>query len=172
MRRKLSSTAVCPELERAAKKFGYAILSMEKKETNEKGNPRRMYCQVKCQCGNVFESIEKNLLSWNTRSCGCLQRQKSTKHGMSEIPTYNVWKNMVQRCMNIDHPSYEYYGGRGITVCQEWAESFVAFQRDMGNKPDDLELDRIENDEGYSKMNCQWIAHIDNMRNKRQRQPI
>lgn len=82
------------------------------------------------------------------------------------IGTYNAWYSMIDRCSNEKNKFYGYYGGRGISVCQEWA-TFDAFFRDMGEKPPGMQLDRRENNEGYSKANCRWVTPLQNGNNKR-----
>lgn len=88
------------------------------------------------------------------------------KHGMRHTRVYNIWKHMTQRCRNIRHHRYEYYGGRGITVCQEWLE-FANFYRDMGDPPFKYSIDRINNNLGYYKENCRWASHQEQMSNTR-----
>lgn len=78
-------------------------------------------------------------------------------HGMSRSPTYVCWNNMIQRCTNENRQDYQYYGGIGITVCSEWYK-FKNFLEDMGIKPKDLTLDRIDVDKGYYKENCRWAT--------------
>jgi hypothetical protein len=86
-------------------------------------------------------------------------------HGMTGTPTRNCWLNMIQRCTNEKHPSYHRYGGRGITVCEEWL-TFENFFRDMGTKPDDLTLDRIDNNGNYCKINCRWATRLEQKLNQ------
>lgn len=81
--------------------------------------------------------------------------------------TCNVWNSMIQRCTNPKHKAYKDYGGRGITICEEWLNSYEDFYRDMGKKPEGLEIDRIHNDFGYSKDNCRWTTRSINMQNTR-----
>lgn len=81
--------------------------------------------------------------------------------------TYNSWSGMIQRCLNPKHPRYADYGGRGITVCNLWSNSFEAFLADMGECPDDFVMDRRDNDKGYCKDNCQWVSHAVSALNKR-----
>ncbi len=70
---------------------------------------------------------------------------------------YNSWSNMRRRCLDKEDGSYENYGGRGITVCDRWSNSFLSFIEDMGDKPfSNYSLDRIDNDKGYYKENCRW----------------
>lgn len=86
-------------------------------------------------------------------------------HGLTDSAEYRVWQDMKTRCSNKSHKSYNRYGGRGIHVCARWENSFSSFYKDMGNKPSKIhQLDRIDNDKGYSKENCQWITPTENVR--------
>ena len=89
------------------------------------------------------------------------------KHGMKGSPEYNAWQNMKKRCYNKNTPNYDKYGGRGITICDEWRYSFINFYKDMGDKPfKDYSLDRIDNNKGYSKSNCRWASRTIQNRNQ------
>lgn len=86
-------------------------------------------------------------------------------HGMKKTPEYQVWQNLKKRCNNITHKNYMYYGGRGISVCESWDTSFINFYNDMGKRPfPEAQIDRIDNDKGYSKDNCEWVSPLQNMR--------
>jgi hypothetical protein len=87
-------------------------------------------------------------------------------HGKRKDPIYYVWRSMKQRCLNKNHKNYDRYGGRGITVCDEWLNSFENFYRDMGDRPKGLSLDRIDNNKGYSKENCRWTTFKNQSRNR------
>lgn len=90
------------------------------------------------------------------------------QHGMSRTPEYRTWVGMIQRCTNENGPNYRHYGGRGITVCEKWTNSFMAFLEDMGKRPSpEMSLDRINNDLGYSKENCKWATKLEQSRNTR-----
>ena len=82
-------------------------------------------------------------------------------------PLYSTWCGMKSRCNNPNNPHYKNYGGRGITVCAEWSISYHAFIADMGLKPVGTTLDRIDNNQGYSKANCKWSTHKEQQRNQR-----
>lgn len=89
------------------------------------------------------------------------------KHGLSRTPTYRAWLDMRYRCRNPNNKAYKNYGGRGITVCKEWNESFAAFLADMGECPEGLSLNRQNNELGYFKDNCRWTTVEVQQRNKR-----
>ena len=77
---------------------------------------------------------------------------------MYKTATYTSWQCMKERCYNKKNVAFKYYGGRGITVCDEWKDSFINFLADMGEAPKGLTLDKIDNDKGYSKGNCRWAT--------------
>jgi len=83
------------------------------------------------------------------------------KHGMSRAPIYRVWAAMITRCSDPKYKKYKYYGGRGITVCDRWLR-FENFYEDMGERPSGLQIDRIDNDKGYSPDNCRWVTAKEN----------
>lgn len=130
--------------------------------------------KCKCDCGNYVVVVSGNLRSGHTRSCGCLRSDTITEHdkkraihGMSRTKIYITWNNMKSRCMNPQNISYSNYGGRGITVCERWL-SFENFIADMGpTYKQGLQLDRIDNNKGYSPDNCRWVTHKENQNNKR-----
>jgi hypothetical protein len=90
----------------------------------------------------------------------------SKLHGMRKTSTYASWDNMKQRCQNINHKRFAEWGGRGITVCEDW-QTFSGFFADMGVKPAGSQIDRIDNNKGYYKDNCRWVSGSENCRNTR-----
>lgn len=94
-------------------------------------------------------------------------------HGMSrrakglQTLSYKRWIGMKDRCYNPNNAMYPHYGGRGLTVCPEWVNSFDCFHADMGDAPEGKSLDRIDNDKGYSKDNCKWSTPSEQTKNRR-----
>ena len=128
---------------------------------------------VRCFCGSERES------QWNgalrSQSCGCLTndllRRVRTVHGHSKVDrygsaTWKSWKSMLDRCEHPLHNSYPNYGGRGISVCARWHE-FRLFLADMGERPDGMQIDRINNEGNYEPGNCRWTTAKVNARNRR-----
>jgi hypothetical protein len=138
-------------------------------------SPRTRW-RAACDCGNTWEGLGSQLTTGHTQSCGCSRadanRARQQTHGMRDTRVYAIWNAMRQRCTNPNQPHYERYGGRGITVCPEWLESFEKFYADMGDPPtDDHSIDRIENDRGYEPGNCRWATRVEQQANTRPRRP-
>jgi hypothetical protein len=127
----------------------------------------------KCICG-VKKTIDGNhLKSGAIKSCGCLKKEankkigiKSFTHGKTKTKEYYIWGSMIQRCTNQKNKNYKDYGGRGITVHKDWL-SFKTFFADMGEKPENHQIERINNNLGYSKNNCKWATKKENSQNSR-----
>lgn len=89
-------------------------------------------------------------------------------HGETKSPTHRTWSRIKNRCYNLNYEHYKDYGGRGITVCDRWKDSYIAFKQDMGEKPDrNSSIERIDVNSGYSKTNCKWASALEQGRNKR-----
>ena len=121
---------------------------------------RKMRVRVCEVCGKSDE-IRLDNKSEVCRSCATKKQHErqplNMTHGMSGSSMYRIWEAMIQRCRNQDHPWYPKYGGRGITVCDEWMD-FAKFYDDMQGRTDGFHLHRIDNDAGYSKDNCKWVS--------------
>lgn len=132
----------------------------------------------KCDCGNVKIVSSKHLcIGGSINSCGCILKEINTKRlkthgytktGNKQISEYYAWHSMKDRCLNQNHHAYKNYGGRGITICDEWKDSFECFINDMGFKPTKKHtLDRINNELGYYKDNCRWALMTVQNKNRR-----
>lgn len=138
-----------------------------------KGIGKRML-RIRCSCGFIADRAFGSVVNGYSKSCGCAHYAahsvRQTKHGHSKrkeaTETYMIWNSMKQRCVNPKNKGYKRYGGRGIQVCARWLESFDNFLLDMGEHPKGMQLDRIDNNSGYSKENCHWVTSKENNRNK------
>lgn len=117
----------------------------------------------KCLCAACGKTVVLN-----SKRLGQYRKDKKSRHGMSRTPIWSVWHSMKERCETPTAQAWKNYGGRGITVCKEWSESFEKFYEDMApNYKKGLQLDRIDNEKGYSKDNCRWATPRQNANNRR-----
>lgn len=123
-----------------------------------------------CECGKEAVVIGHLMRYGYTQSCGCLHREMASKinlsHGMAQKPIYRIWRSMMQRCYDKNSNAYGRYGGRGISVCESW-QDFNSFYADMGDRPEGLSLERVDNDGDYSPENVVWADAKAQARNRR-----
>ena len=126
-----------------------------------------------CDCGNNVSVDQSRLKSGNTKSCGCLRREATgdrvRKHGMKNTRLNRIWRSIKYRCDNPNHKDHAIYYDRGIAVCAEWKNDFKAFYdwALSNGYSDDLSIDRIDNDKGYSPDNCRWATAKEQRLNQR-----
>ncbi len=136
------------------------------REVDRKGHKRCVYGRCICGIEKVF--MIDHLKDGSSKSCGCTRdKTASITHGQSYNRLYFVWYSMMTRCYNPKFPDYHNYGGRGIRVCDEWFDMCKFIEDVTPGYFRGLQLDRIDNDAGYSKNNCRWVTRKQNNRNKR-----
>ena len=162
------------------KRFG-RLLVIKHLEVNERKDRWKTWV-CKCDCGNIKEFATNALTSGEVISCGCYNKEKTSKmvkeifttHGCSRSRIYNIWCSMKARCFRKNAKNYALYGGRGITVCDEWKNSFQTFYDwAMANGYSDvLTLDRKDVNGNYEPNNCKWATYTEQANNRRNTKKI
>ena len=155
----------------AGKKFNkLTVVSLDHKEINKYNNTikTRDFYLCKCECGKNTIVEKWNLITGHTFSCGCMAKHNNLKHNKTNSLIYRRWTGMKNRCYNKNEPTFYRYGGRGITVCDEWKNDFMSFYNwaIANGYKDDLTLDRINNDGNYEPSNCRWVDVKTQSRNR------
>jgi hypothetical protein len=175
--KQLFLTYKCKEVKKMKKieineRFG-RLTVLEEVPRESRPSPTGRYYLCQCDCGNQKIVRAYNLTSGNSSSCGCLQKEIvaniQKKHGLKNSRLYVVWQHMRGRCERKTDKAYKWYGGRGITICEEWRNDFQAFYDwAMANGyADNLTIDRIDVNGNYEPNNCRWISNAEQQRNKR-----
>jgi hypothetical protein len=148
-------------------RFGRLVV-VELSEARTNSGSRKYLCVCDCGIEKLFSAAD--LRRGDSKSCGCLKRERqvegSRTHGSSRTPTYVTWTAMRRRCYNPNYGGFQYYGGRGIKVCERW-QNFENFLQDMGERPVGMTIDRKNVNGHYDPANCHWATPIEQSRNRR-----
>ena len=142
---------------------------------NENSKQKRRFGIYKCGfCGNEFKAQVQHINSGGTKSCGCHKKRRSSEthktHGFGYTRLYAVWAEIKNRTLNPKNKSYNDYGGRGITICEEWLDVQNFYNWAISNGYEEnkgLSIDRIDNDGNYEPNNCRWTTQNIQARNQR-----
>lgn len=151
------------------RRFGRLVVTFPSNRVPRPRGGDRIMWECRCDCGSKIEADGGNLVAGNTKSCGCLRAETTSRrrrtHGASRTPEHNAWTHMLARCRNQNVPEYPYYGGRGIEV--RFA-SFEEFFSDIGARPTSKHsVDRIDVNGHYERGNVRWATHPEQCANKR-----
>jgi hypothetical protein len=150
-------------------KYGELTLLQLNAGYKEYSTGRKSLALIKCFCDKEFTVVLAAVISGNTKSCGCVSLKGKDnpffKHGLTNTREHNIWKGIKSRCDNPNVDDYKYYGGRGVSYCEEWKD-FLAFLKWWNTQPlkdeENITVDRIDNTKDYCPNNCQLLSHRDN----------
>lgn len=147
-----------------------SVLKRDGSQIYPSGQKQTLYL-CRCDCGKEIKVTRRNLMSGNTKSCGCLRKELNTSHTMWGSKVYKCWDNMRSRCLNPNATGYENWGGRGIKIHEPWIHSFDAFYQYVSNLEHFGEpgysLDRVDNDGNYEPGNLRWATRSQQAFNQR-----
>lgn len=151
------------------KRFGRLVV-LKRADNSKKG---LTYWLCKCDCGNTKVIRGTHLVAGKIKSCGCISiekvKQRQITHNLSKTRLYHIYRGIKSRCYNPKNECYRIYGGRGITMCEEWKNNFLSFYNwaiNNGHR-EDLSIDRINNDGNYEPNNCRWATPKEQSNNTR-----
>lgn len=150
----------------------FKVIEFAGNQKDKNGNSQRLW-KCECVCGNIVILTRGDLTRKAIKSCGCLTSKlisdSCKTHGLSKTRMYHIWVNIKDRCFNPKSTGYIYYGKRGITMCEEWKNDFMAFRSwALSNGyTDELTIERIDVNGNYEPSNCTWIPYKEQCKNTR-----
>jgi len=156
-------------VDHSGKKFG-KLIALEQSERKCKKN--EVFWKCVCDCGAIKEVRAQHLALGRVKSCGCMRIKHgetgSKKRGLKMTPEYKAWMAIKDRCLNEKDKRWPNYGGRGISVCERWKNSYLDFLADVGRRPaPTLSVDRINNNGNYEPGNIRWATKKEQANNTR-----
>jgi hypothetical protein len=147
----------------------YGRLVVISRDSSSRKGSATWKCQ--CDCGNIKTAVGEYLRNGRIKSCGCYQKEMATKantiHGLSETSLFKIWSGIKGRCFNLRAKSYKYYGGRGITLCDEWLEFLPFYEWAMiHGYQKRLTIERVDNDGNYCPGNCVFATWVEQAHNQ------